>query len=265
MSIKARRVTLHVRIDHTVEALLEKRGARHVRDAQLVELDAGLFDGEYPISYHPYHELQHKLRKARPEGAAARRAVERLTRSPYQYYLLRQQLRRAARRLLVPYVVDHIPLATPHRRRPAEKMQPLYLTVHSTGNPNSRAGGERRWLTNAENDRTASYHVVVDETQAIECIPFNEVAWHAGDGNGDGNKKSISMEICESGDRAKVLRNAIVLAARILRDADMAADRLRQHHDWAAKMCPRILIVDASRAHPSQTWDWFRTEVDALL
>lgn len=49
-------------------------------------------------------------------------------------------------------------------------------------------------------------HLVIDETEAIECIPLNEVAWHAGDGaNGTGNRKSIGLQICESGDRVKTL------------------------------------------------------------
>ena len=82
------------------------------------------------------------------------------------------------------YTIDHIPLTTPYNRRPGLKMEPEYITIHSTGNPNSTARNERVWLTNPQNDRTASYHVVVDEKEAIEVIPLNEVAWHAGDGNG---------------------------------------------------------------------------------
>lgn len=83
-------------------------------------------------------------------------------------------------------------------------MNSEYLTIHSTGNENSVAKGERAWLTNTANTRTASFHLVVDENNAIECLPFNEMAWHAGDGaNGTGNSKSIGLEICESGDRKK--------------------------------------------------------------
>lgn len=270
MSIKARRVAQHFRLDQTVAALVDRR--HDLPDDRLVELDAGLFDGDYWISYASYHAVQAALKRrpykraaARPGATRLQRALDRLTTSPYQLYLLRLQLRRAACRLTIPWVIDHIPKTTPNKRRPGEKMAPEYLTIHSTGNPTSKAKGERSWLTNAQNDRTASFHIVVDETQAIECIPFDEVAWHAGDGNGDGNKKSISIEICESGDRGKVLRNAVLLAARILRESDMGAEQLRRHHDWATKMCPRILIVDANRAHPSQTWEWFKNEVDALL
>jgi hypothetical protein len=97
----------------------------------------------------------------------------------------------ASRYPMPKYIVDHIPRTTPHNRRPGTSMTPEYLTIHSTGNPTSMAQGERNWLTNTTNQRTASYHLVIDDKNAIECLPFNEMAWHAGDGaNGTGNSKS---------------------------------------------------------------------------
>lgn len=165
----------------------------------------------------------------------------------------------------LPYVKDPIPTDTADKRRPGTAMTPLYLTIHSTGNPKSKSKGERSWLTNKTNDRQASFHVVVDETQAVECIPLTEVAWHAGDGNGDGNRKSIGLEICESGDREKTLRNAIDLAAKILRDHGWSAAALRRHYDWSKKDCPRILINKDYRGDSTQTWEWFTAEVAKLL
>ena len=95
-------------------------------------------------------------------------------------------------------------------------MSPQYITIHSTGNPKSTAMNERAWLTNPNNNVTASWHICVDEKEAVEAIPLNEVAWHAGDGgSGTGNRRSISIEICESGDRAKTLENAIKLTANL--------------------------------------------------
>ena len=53
----------------------------------------------------------------------------------------------------------------------------------------------------------------------MRLIPLNEVARHAGDGgSGTGNRRSISIEICESGDRAKTLENAIKLTASYSRN-----------------------------------------------
>lgn len=127
-------------------------------------------------------------------------------------------------------------------------MQPEYVTIHSTGNTESTARNERDWLTNPNNTRTASWHIVVDEKEAIEAIPLDEVAWHAGDGAyGTGNRKSIGIEICESGDRSKTLMNAVEVTAKILKQLGLGVDSLRRHYDWSKKLCPRIMA--------SNNWD----------
>ena len=139
------------------------------------------------------------------------------------------------------YIVDHIPTSTAKNRRPGIKMIPEYITIHSTANPSSTARQEREWLTNPNNTKTASWHICIDDKQAVEAIPLNEVAWHAGDGRGPGNMKSISVEICESGDRDKTLQNTAELVAKILFDRKWTVERTKQHYDWSGKNCPRIL------------------------
>ncbi len=155
------------------------------------------------------------------------------------------------------YIIDHIPRTTPHNRRPGVPMTPQYITIHSTGNPKSTARNERAWLTNPANKVTASWHIVVDEREAIEAIPLTEVAWHAGDGgSGTGNRKSIGIEICESGDGAKTLANAVKLTAKLLKERGWGVDRLRRHYDWSGKPCPRIM-ADNNWAG----WERFKADV----
>lgn len=159
------------------------------------------------------------------------------------------------------YLVKHIPLGTPCNRRPGLALDPVYLTVHSTGNPTSTAQNEWGWLTNPANQRTASWHICVDEDEAVEAIPLGEVAWHAGDGgSGPGNRKSIAVEICESGDRARTLKNAAELIARLLQERGWGAERLRRHWDWSKKLCPRILMTDNWAP-----WEDFKGEIQKLL
>ncbi len=138
--------------------------------------------------------------------------------------------------------IQHIPKDTPNNRRPGIAMEPEYLTIHSTANPDSTAQNERDWLINPSNTRTASWHLAVDDKEIIEAIPLDEVAWHAGDGkNGTGNRKSISIEICESNDRKKTILNAVKLSAQILHERNWGVERLKRHYDWSGKHCPRIL------------------------
>ncbi|MGI5822617.1 MAG: N-acetylmuramoyl-L-alanine amidase [Dethiobacteria bacterium] len=159
------------------------------------------------------------------------------------------------------YFVDHIPASTPHNRRPGLHLAPEYITIHSTGNPGSTARNERAWLTNPINSRTASWHICVDEKEAIEAIPLNETAWHAGDGaGGPGNRKSIGIEICESGNREKTLARAAALAAGLLQQRGWGVERLRRHFDWSGKACPRI-FMDNDWAG----WDAFKHRIQIQL
>lgn len=140
------------------------------------------------------------------------------------------------------YIKNHIPTNTPHNRRPGNKMVAEYITIHNTGNEKSTAANERAWLTNPANTRTASYHIVVDEVQAIECLPLNENGWHAGDGCGKGNMASISIEICESGNYKLAEENAVKLVAKMLYERKWGVDRVKKHQDWSGKYCPRKII-----------------------
>lgn len=136
------------------------------------------------------------------------------------------------------YRKDHIPKGTAYNRRPALPMTATTITIHNTGNPSSSAANERAWLTNASNTRVASFHIVIDSKEAIECIPLNEKAWHAGEFNG--NKSSIGVEICES-NYTQSLDNAVKLVAQMLKERGWGVDRLRRHWDWSGKVCPRLM------------------------
>lgn len=144
------------------------------------------------------------------------------------------------------YRVDHIPTTTPNNRRPAMKLEATTITIHNTANPSSTARNERAWLTNTANTRTASFHIVIDDKEAIEVIPLNEVAWHAGDGSKatSGNRTSIGIEICESGNYEQTLSNAAELVAGMLKERGWGTERLRRHYDWSGKNCPRLMNGD---------------------
>ncbi|MNO45390.1 N-acetylmuramoyl-L-alanine amidase CwlA precursor [compost metagenome] len=161
------------------------------------------------------------------------------------------------------YRVDHIPKGTACNRRPALPMVATTITIHNTGNASSTAQNERGWLTNQSNSRQASFHIVVDEKEAIECIPLNESAWHAGDGSGvkSGNRSSIGIEICESGNYAQTLDNAAKLVAKMLKERGWGVDRLRRHYDWSGKICPRLMYDNGKWTG----WEQFKNAVEAEI
>ncbi|MCF6461509.1 peptidoglycan recognition protein family protein [Clostridium sp. Cult3] len=135
------------------------------------------------------------------------------------------------------YKVQHIPVNK--AKRPGKKIKTEYITIHSTANKRSTAQNERDWLVNPSNNRSASWHIVVDEIEAIEAIPLDEIAYHAG--STQGNSTSIGIEICESGNRQKTLQNAVKLVAKMLYERNWGVNKLRRHFDWSGKNCPRIL------------------------
>lgn len=144
--------------------------------------------------------------------------------------------------LSFPYRVDHIPRSTPNSRRPGIRLDPTTITIHSTANTRSTALNERGWLTNSSNNRTASWHIAVDDRMAVEAIPLNEVAYHAG--NREGNLSSLGLEICESGNREKTIANTVELVVAVLRERRWEKEKVVRHFDWSGKICPRIMVVN---------------------
>jgi N-acetylmuramoyl-L-alanine amidase len=160
---------------------------------------------------------------------------------------------------VITYTVDHLPKTN---RRPGLKMKAETITIHNTGNPTSTAKNERSWLTNPRNEGLASYHLVVDDNEVIECLPFDENSWHAGDGkDGEGNRKSIGIEICESGNYARAVENAVSLVADMLIERGWGIERLRRHYDWSGKICPRLMYDRGAWTG----WEGFKRQVQLKL
>ena len=149
-----------------------------------------------------------------------------------------------------------------HRLRPGGAYPKTTITIHSTANANSTALNERAWLDNPANNRYASWHYCVDESGVVQAIPDQEEAWHCGDTGG--NRHSLSIEICESGDRVKTLLNAAKLAAEKLTEHGLTIKELRRHADWVEKDCPRILI-DPVYIYRNYGWNWFVKQVEEAV
>ena len=98
--------------------------------------------------------------------------------------------------------------------------------------------------------------------EAIQCIPFNRNAWHCGDGQGDGNRKSIGIEICYSksgGTRyADAEENAVQYIAKMLNEYGWGVNRVKQHYEWSKKNCPH-------RIRDENRWGSFRQRIQDAL
>lgn len=124
-------------------------------------------------------------------------------------------------------------------------MTAQFITVHNTANDAS-AANEVKYMNS--NNNQVSYHVAIDDKEVIQAIPFNRNAWHCGDGQGAGNRKSIGIEICYSksgGARyAAAEENAVQYIAKLLKEFGWGIDRVKQHYDWSQKNCPHRIRAD---------------------
>lgn len=146
-------------------------------------------------------------------------------------------------------------------QRPGIFMEPEYITIHSTGNACSTAQNEADFVC-YNSKRKASFHFVCDEKEVIQVLPENEVAFHAGDGkNGTGNRKSLAIEICESGDREKALLNAVALTRSLMVKHGIPLENVVQHNHWSGKDCPRILR-NIAYIKGGMNWNWFTYKLE---
>lgn len=129
------------------------------------------------------------------------------------------------------------------------------ITVHNTSNWSNGANAiaHANLLRNGWKYNYTSWHYVIDKDYAVRCIPESETAWCAGDGNGDGNRKTINIEICDNqdGNIYQATENAVALCADILMRHGIynVNGHLFQHNYWTGKDCP----YDIRRGNP---YDW---------
>ena len=119
-------------------------------------------------------------------------------------------------------------------------MNPKGICIHNTANDAS-AINERNYMANNNNE--VSFHIAVDDIQAIQCIPFNRNAWASGDGgNGEGNRNYIHLEICYSLSGGDKFINAEKRAAKevalLLKQYGWSISNVKKHQDFSNKYCP---------------------------
>lgn len=131
-----------------------------------------------------------------------------------------------------------------------------FLCIHTTDNYNAGAKAlNHAKLQKNGNSRQASWQYQVDDIKAYQSFPNNYRCWHAG----VGNNKSIAIEICvdKGSDWNKTMRNAVQLAAKILKDEKIPISKMVQHNYFTGKNCPR----DIREGKGGWTWKKFVAEV----
>lgn len=164
------------------------------------------------------------------------------------------------------------------------------IVIHYVANPMSSALANRNYFNNLK-DQTkvyASSHYIIDlDGDIIQCIPDNEVAYHAG--NYQVNLESIGIENCHPKADGKfnkeTLDSLIELCAYLCKkySLDPLKDVIR-HYDVTGKQCPLYYIKNekewddlkqsikkkmnpatVSSTNPSKGKTWYRVVAESNL
>lgn len=152
-------------------------------------------------------------------------------------------------------VIDHLLSPSKYPLKAPYKMTPTEITLHNTYN-DAPAINEAKYMVG--NDSATSFHDAVDDKEVRHCIPYDRNAWHAGDGNGRGNRNSIGVEICYSmsgGERyRKAELNAIDHISNLMILFGIPISNVKTHQERNGKYCPHRML-DEGRV------GWFKDEL----
>ena len=159
----------------------------------------------------------------------------------------------------------------------------LGVTIHNTDRIKTAAGTtpaeQYTRATVNGNMKTVRVHYYVDSTCAWQNLPLSLSGWHAADGSGNGNRRTIAIECIMngSGDAAdkKAEDNAARLAAALLKQYGLGINHLYTHTHWlnvrdgrngtvdqlntmhnSYKMCPAYILPH---------WAEFKKKVQSYL
>lgn len=172
--------------------------------------------------------------------------------------------------------VDMVPKGT-HGRRVVRRMNPRYITIHST--QNYTADAERHSLALKRGALRARkrpggnrigyliWHFSVDDTRAIQHMPCSEQGEHA-DFDGPGNNYSIGIEMCENrdGNLNRTIDRTAKLTACLMQEHNIPLSRVVPHYHWERKgtsrphkNCPHFLM---DNGRPGRKWRAFQAKVN---
>lgn len=111
------------------------------------------------------------------------------------------------------------------------------------------------------NMRDTRVHYYVDNVCAWQNLPLTLSGWHAADGSGNGNRRTIAIECIMSSaynDKDKKSEdNCAKLAAALLKKYKLGINALYTHNHWySGKYCPAYILPH---------WDKFKAKVQSYM
>lgn len=134
---------------------------------------------------------------------------------------------------------DYLPVG--HISRPGKPMNhPTSITIHWIGpHPKQSVYDPRSWWLKGPDGKglAASAHYIIKDSECLQCIPENEVAWHAG---GKGNYSSLGIEVIPMNIAGEFSQDSIDTLIELLKQLPKLP--LLRHYDWTGKECPLYYV-----------------------
>lgn len=167
-------------------------------------------------------------------------------------------------------------------RHKPRTMSPRYITIHSTQNFGAGAGAytharllQRGGLKSTHNSLGyLTWHYSVDAFSIHQSLPLNEQGQHA-DYEGDGNRKSIGIEMCENAGNSRhaTVDRTARLVAQLMKEFNIPLRNVVPHQHWERvrysdnknlghKNCPHFLMDNGK---PGPKWDRFLNQIESYL
>ena len=122
------------------------------------------------------------------------------------------------------------------------------LIIHWVGNPGTSAIANRNYFESLKDGKNGTYassqYIIGLNGEIVQCIPENEVAYHAG--NLTYNYNSIGIENCHpdwSGKFNEKTYNALIdLLAELCKKYNLSPNKIIRHYDVTGKDCPKYYV-----------------------
>lgn len=138
---------------------------------------------------------------------------------------------------------------------PGKRSETIGITIHNTATISVSGTTMAEQYTRAcrnGNMGDVVVHFYVDDVEAWQNLPLDQAGWHAADGNGPGNRKTIAIECIMDGSGSakstKAEDNCARLAAYLLHKYNFTIKDMYTHQHWySPKYCPAYILPHYER------------------
>lgn len=166
-----------------------------------------------------------------------------------------------------------------HGRKERRRLNPKYITIHSTQNYSSSAdawrhskalnNGKLRARKRRGGNRIGylTWHYTVDQYRCVQHLPTNEQGEHA-DFDGPGNNHSLAIEMCENrgNSRRATMERTAKLTAWLMYKYNIPLRKVVPHYHWRRKglaiehkNCPHFLLDNGV---PGAKWQAYLARIN---